>query len=122
MRLLVVAQAPDEYQAWYEGQLKEASEPQGAEAVHGREVFQSAACALCHTIRGTGAEGKVAPDLTHLASRAMIAANSFENDTADLEAWATHAQSLKPGAQMPDLTAYGGEDLRDLVAYLRQLK
>jgi cytochrome c oxidase subunit II len=122
MRLLVVAQAPDEYQAWYEGQLKEAAEPQGAEAVHGREVFESAACALCHTVRGTAAEGKVAPDLTHLASRAMIGANSFDNDSSDLEAWATHAQSFKPGALMPDLTAYTGEDLRELVAYLRQLK
>ena len=52
----------------------------------------------------------------------MIAANSFPNDDAYLEAWVTHAQSLKPGALMPNLAAFNGRQLRDLVAYLRQLK
>jgi len=122
MQLLVVAQAPDEYRAWYEGQVKEAVEPQGDEATHGRKVFEGTACALCHSIRGTQALGKVAPDLTHLASRTMIAASSYANNTANLEAWATHAQSLKPGALMPDLTEYQGSDLRALVTYLQQLE
>ena len=122
MRLLVVAQSGVEYQAWYEQQLKDAADPQGDEAVHGRDVVERTACALCHTIRGTEANGKVAPDLTHLASRAMIAANSYVNNTANLEAWASHAQSLKPGALMPDLTIYSGADLRAIVAYLQQLK
>ena len=63
----------------------------------------------------------MAPDLTHIASRQYIAANSFPNNKAYLEAWVTHAQSLKPEAQMPDLTRFTGEQLRDLVAYLGQL-
>jgi cytochrome c oxidase subunit 2 len=122
MRLLVIAQPPDEYRAWFNNQLQPAAAPQGQEAVHGEQVFDDAACALCHTIRGTAAEGKVAPDLTHLASRQLIAADTYKNDTADLEAWITHAQSLKPGCLMPDLTVFNGTDLRALTAYLRQLK
>jgi cytochrome c oxidase subunit 2 len=122
MRLLVVAQTPAEYDAWMQGQLKPAALPQDAEAMHGQEVFEQAACALCHTVRGTIAMGKVAPDLTHLASREGIAANSYKNNQANLEAWVTHAQSLKPGATMPDLTQFTGTDLRALVAYLRELK
>jgi cytochrome c1 len=52
----------------------------------------------------------------------MIAANVYRNSDAYLEAWITHAQSLKPGAEMPDLTQFNGEQLTDLVAYLRQLQ
>ena len=62
------------------------------------------------------------PDLTHLASRKGIAANSYPDSTAYLEAWVTHAQTMKPNAQMPDLTAFTGEDLRALVAYLEELR
>lgn len=79
-------------------------------------------CAACHAIAGTPAQGTVGPDLTHIASRQGLAANSYPNSTAYLEAWVTHAQSLKPGAQMPDVTAFTGEDLRALVAYLQGLK
>jgi cytochrome c1 len=39
-----------------------------------------------------------------------------------MEAWVTHAQSLKPDAMMPDLTQFRGEELRDLTAYLQQLR
>jgi cytochrome c oxidase subunit 2 len=77
---------------------------------------------MCHQVRGTVAGGRVAPDLTHIASRQYIAANSFPNNDAYLEAWITHAQSLKPEAQMPNLTQFSGEQLTDLVAYLRQLQ
>lgn len=122
MRLLVVPQSPKNYQAWYNNQLKPGAIPQTPEARHGEQVFEESTCALCHTIRGTMAEGKVAPDLTHLASRQYIASDCYPNDKAYLEAWITHAQSLKPGAKMPNLTMYSGKNLRDLVDYLRQLK
>ncbi|MGH9522963.1 MAG: c-type cytochrome, partial [Terriglobales bacterium] len=122
MRLLVVAQQPADYEAWRQQQLMPAAVPTSQEALHGQEVFNNGACALCHTVRGTVAQGKVAPDLTHIGSRQFIAANSFKNDTANLEAWVTHAQSLKPGNEMPDLSEFNGSDLRALVTYLQQLK
>lgn len=121
MRLLVVAQPPDEFQAWYRGQLAPAAQPTTAEAKEGEQIFLAAPCADCHQIRGTGAGGHVAPDLTHIASRQYIAANSFSNDNANLEAWVTHAQSMKPDAGMPNLTEFNGVELRRIVAYLRQL-
>lgn len=121
MRLLVVAQEPDEYQAWRQQQLKPGSEPDSAEAKAGEQIFLAGPCSMCHQVRGTLAGGQVAPDLTHIAGRQYIAANSFPNNDAYLEAWVTHAQSLKPEAQMPDLTDFSGEQLRDLVAYLDQL-
>lgn len=122
MRLLVVAESADEYQAWRQQMLKPSATPTSPDALAGEQVFMSAPCIMCHTVRGTDAGGRVAPDLTHLASRQFIAADSYPNDNADLEAWVTHAQSLKPGALMPDLTQFRGEELRELVAYLRQLR
>jgi cytochrome c oxidase subunit 2 len=88
----------------------------------GEEVFMSNQCALCHTIRGTGAQGRIGPDLTHVGGRLGIAANSLPNDVASFEAWVTHAQSLKPYSQMPNITAFTGEDIRALVTYLRDLE
>jgi cytochrome c oxidase subunit 2 len=122
MRLLAVAQEPDEYEAWLEQQRKPGAEPRSPDAIEGEKIFLSGPCSNCHQVRGSGAGGSVAPDLTHIGSRAMIAANSYTNNDAYLEAWVTHAQSLKPEALMPNLTQFSGEQLHDLVAYLRQLQ
>lgn len=122
MRLLAIAQAPDEYEAWLEGQRKPGEKPTSAEATAGEKTFLSGPCSMCHTVRGTVAGGTVAPDLTHIGSRRMIASDVYQNNDAYLEAWITHAQSLKPESEMPDLTQFSGEQLQDLVAYLRQLQ
>lgn len=122
MRLLVVAQTPANYQRWVQQMLKPASQPTTPAAIEGEHLFLSKSCSMCHTIRGTLAGGSVAPDLTHLASRQYIGTDSLPNNTAYLEAWVTHAQSLEPGVLMPDMTEFSGVQLRDLVAYLQQLK
>jgi cytochrome c oxidase subunit 2 len=122
MRLLAIAQEPEEYDAWLQGQRQPGAEPEEQDAIAGKQIFLAGPCSVCHTVQGTTAGGRVAPDLTHIGSRQYLAANSFPNNDAYLEAWITHAQSLKPGAQMPDLTQFSGEQLHDLVAYLRQLQ
>jgi cytochrome c oxidase subunit 2 len=122
MRLLAVAEAPDEYAAWLQGQAKPGAEPKTPESIAGEKTFLAGPCSMCHEVRGTIAGGRVAPDLTHIGSRKMIAANVYQNNDAYLEAWITHAQSLKPECQMPNLTQFSGEQLQDLVAYLRQLQ
>ena len=45
-----------------------------SEAQLGKRYFMENACAGCHTIRGTQAEGTIGPDLTHVAGRDTIAA------------------------------------------------
>ena len=122
MILYVIAHSRPDYQTWLNRVRQPAVTPADAFAHHGEDVFMENACVLCHSIRGTNAHGTVGPDLTHVASRRGIAANALPNETATLEAWVTHAQSLKPYAQMPNITAFNGEDLRALVAYLQGLK
>jgi cytochrome c oxidase subunit 2 len=122
MRLRIIADAPADYARWRDRQLADAMTPDSAAAEHGRQVFLGAPCVLCHTIRGTPAHGQVGPDLTHVGSRGRIAGGMLDNNTANLEAWIVHAQSLKPGAQMPDIDQLNGEQLRDLTVYLQGLK
>lgn len=122
MRLVVVAEPEAAYQSWIEGQLNDALQPSNGDQEVGQQLFMGKACALCHTIRGTGAHGQIGPDLTHLADRKGIAANMLANNEANLEAWATHAQSLKPAAEMPNVTDFTGQQARALVAYLQSLK
>jgi cytochrome c oxidase subunit 2 len=122
MRIHVIAEPFDAFQMWLEGQRRPAAVPETDETRHGQQLVNETACALCHTVRGTFALGTVGPDLTHVASRTTIAGGTFDNNIANLHAWITHAQSLKPGAEMPDLTQYKGRDLHDMVAYLRMLR
>ena len=122
MGLLVVADSPQAYQSWVEKQLSDGKTPTDAEEQHGEQVFVSKPCGFCHTVRGTPAGGRVGPDLTHIGSRQGLASNMLVNDDANLSAWVTHAQALKSGSAMPDITEFNGDDLRAIVAYLRQLK
>jgi len=122
MRLLAVVQTPAKYQAWLRNQRKPGHLPTTPEAKAGEQEFVNGPCALCHTVRGTTAGGSVAPNLTHIGSRRMLASDVYANNNAYLEAWITNAQSLKPECEMPDVTQFSGEQLTNLVAYLRQLK
>jgi cytochrome c oxidase subunit 2 len=122
MMIVVVAQPQNEFEDWRARQLEPSSTPNTAQEVRGQELFLSSPCSLCHTIRGTPARGAVAPDLTHLASRRGIAANALENNKANISAWVTHAQALKPSSMMPNVTQFSGDELQALVAYLQQLR
>jgi cytochrome c oxidase subunit II len=122
MEFLVIADLPASYEAWLARQALDSAQPVTDQERHGQQLFLTKACSLCHTIRGTLAQGRVGPDLTHIGSRLGLAANTLPNSTGNLEAWVTHAQALKPEAVMPDVTEFNGGELRDLVAYLQQLR
>lgn len=121
MRLQLVALPPSDYEAWAANQLLDAAPPHTSAEARGRDVFLSGSCPLCHTVRGTPARGTNGPDLTHLASRRMIAANSAPNLPGHLAGWVVDPQSIKPGNHMPP-NPLPGEDLQPLVAWLRSLK
>jgi cytochrome c oxidase subunit 2 len=121
MGFLVIADPPERYAAWYEAQLQTPPPPVGPLQQRGRQIVESAPCAICHNIQGTQASGKLGPDLTHLASRRTLAAATLPNTVGDLGGWIVDPQTIKPGNQMPanSLTA---EDLQAVLAYLESLK
>lgn len=122
MRMLVIAENPSDYQRWLARQRGPAAVPRTASSLSGQQIFQTHACALCHTVRGTAALGNIGPDLTHLASRQTLAANTLPNNVANLHAWVVNAPSLKPGVKMPALAQLNGNELHQLVDYLRSLQ
>jgi len=63
-----------------------------AATAYGAQVFQTAACPLCHTVRGTSAHGQIGLDLTHVGSRLRIAGGMLDNTAANLAIWIAHAQ------------------------------
>lgn len=121
MVFLVVAEEPEAFEAWRAAQLAPAAEPKTDEERQGHDVFLSSACTMCHGIRGTQAAGRLAPDLTHLASRGTIAAGVLPYSRGSLAAWIADPQTIKPGNHMPNVTLSPG-DLQSLLAYLDSLK
>ena len=101
MAMLVVADPPERYVEWAAQQAQPAAITADAVALHGRDVFERASCANCHTVRGTSAKGRPGPDLTHLMSRETIAAGLLANTPQNLAAWIRDPNALKPGATMP---------------------
>ena len=121
MAFFVVAEAPERYAAWAEAQRATAKEPADAQARQGRDLFLSGSCMLCHAIQGTTANARKGPDLTHVASRATLAAGRLPNDAASLAAWIRDPQQAKPGTNMP-AHPIADEQLQALVAYMRSLE
>ena len=122
MAFRVVADAPAEFARWLAAQRAPAAEPRDSLALEGRQLFVSGPCAMCHTVSGTGADGKVAPDLTHVGGRRTLAAGTLVNSLGNMEAWITNAQALKPGAKMPTMTQFTGRQLRAVATYLEGLR
>jgi cytochrome c oxidase subunit 2 len=121
MEILVVAMPADEFDDWVEREAEPAAEPEAAEAEDGREIFERASCAGCHTIRGTSAEGTLGPDLTHLADRETLGAGVVPFTPEALDDFITDPQDDKPGVSMPP-TELTPDQVDAVVAYLTELE
>lgn len=122
MALVVVAQPPGEFESWLRARLAPAAEPSTPLARHGQALFAQARCGVCHTIRGTPADGRLGPDLTHIGSRLTLGAGTLPNGPGSLAGWITDPQHIKPGVRMPGYRLESGEDLRALATYLQELR
>jgi cytochrome c oxidase subunit 2 len=121
MALEIVVESQQDYAAWYEQQLATPPAVSEARAARGQQVFFTSACNLCHAIAGTDAAANYGPDLSHVASRRMLAAGTLPNDSEHLRRWLENPQRVKPGNRMP-VVSLGPDDLDALVAYLGTLR
>jgi cytochrome c oxidase subunit 2 len=121
MAFTVVAESPEAFAAWAEAQRKPAPEPADDLTRRGRSLFLSGPCMMCHNITGTPATARKGPDLTHVASRPMLAAGTLKNTRENLIAWIRDPQKIKPGVNMPS-NAFVADDQQALIAYLETLK
>ncbi len=121
MRFHVVAHTEDDFAAWARREAAPAAEPADEQATRGLEVFLGTTCVACHAIRGTPADARVGPDLSHFASRETIAAGTAPNRPGYLGGWIADPQSMKPGTPMPP-TSLEPQELLDLLHYLGTLR
>ena len=122
MAFEVVVDDDSTYQRWLATQQQPAAPPTHSVARLGEQLVVQGPCAMCHTISGTPAAGIVGPDLSHLASRATIAAGALPNDRASLAGWISNAPALKPGVGMPALPQFTGRQLLAITTYLESLR
>jgi cytochrome c oxidase subunit 2 len=118
MLLRVSVDGPEDFAAWVQTQQRPAVEDAGA--VAGRRVFENNACMNCHAAGGTPADGRFGPDLTHLMSRATIAAGAAENTHDNLRLWIQNPSAIKPGSLMPAMKL-SDADLDAVVNYMETL-
>jgi cytochrome c oxidase subunit 2 len=121
MALVVVAEAPAQFDAWKSHEQAPANEALTPQQIRGREVFLSMPCANCHSIVGVDAYAQLGPDLTHVASRPTLGAGQLLNTKGNLGGWIVNAGAIKPGTMMPP-NEISGADLQDLLAYLENLR
>ena len=119
MLLSVTVDSAEDFDLWVKGQQERAAQDQTA--VAGKRIFETTACINCHAIRGTVANGRYGPDLTHFMSRKTLASGAAANTTDNLRLWIENPEAIKPGSLMPAMKL-SDADLGALVRYMETLR
>jgi cytochrome c oxidase subunit 2 len=122
MALLLVALPASEFAAWRARQAEPAPPPATPELAAGHEAFLAQGCAGCHAIRGTAAQGRLGPDLTHVGGRRTLAGAGIVNHRDAMLAWLAAGDRLKPGNRMPSYAQVDHDVLAAIAAYLTSLE
>jgi cytochrome c oxidase subunit 2 len=119
MLLRVIVDSPSDFERWLENEKRPGNSEPTANA--GRAAFLAQSCINCHTVKGTAARGRYAPDLTHLMARQTLAAGMVPNTPENLRSWIESPQKTKPGCLMPGF-GLSERQYDDIVAYLVTLR
>ena len=120
MGILVVAEDEAAFARWRDAQIKSADPPDNPDRQKGLQAFLSRPCVMCHSVRGTPAGGRVAPDLTHVGSRRYLAAGTLPLSRGNLAAWIVDPHGIKPGVNMPTMKL-DPDDINFIAASLERL-
>ncbi len=122
MSFPVVVMEQKAFLEWLKHQGSPALPPQTPLARRGRDAFLGNGCGACHTIRGTEADGRVGPDLTHVGSRLTLGAGILPNTASSFSRWISDTGSIKPGVHMPSFGMLPEDQIRMIAAYLEGLE
>src|SRR5262249_1263250 len=119
MLLRVSVDSPSDFAAWVTAQQQSTvHDPKGR---LGKHVFETTACINYQPVKGTAADGRFGPDLTHFMSRNTLASGAAENTSANLRLWIQNPDAIKPGSLMPAMKL-NDSDLDAVTAYLQTLR
>jgi cytochrome c oxidase subunit 2 len=119
MSFYTVAMTPSDYDDWL---AKERASARPAPHSEGEQLFLSAGCGGCHTVRGIRADGKIGPDLTHVGSRLSLGAGILPNTAEGFAKWISRHQTIKPENLMPPFNIFSESELQSLSVYLNSLE
>lgn len=122
MAFMVVVETPEDFESWLARQAAPVPEPADPFTARGRDAFMAAGCGSCHVVRGTAANGRAGPDLTHVGGRLTIGAGILPQNVGTLGGWIANSQAIKPGNLMPKFDQLDGETLRAISAWLAGLE
>lgn len=122
MAFYVMAMTPEDYQIWRTQESGPARIPERELEQQGQSLFLSSGCTACHSIRGTIAQGRIGPDLTHVGSRHSLAAGALPNNRTAFARWITDNQHIKPENLMPPFGIFSEAEILALSTYLAGLK
>ncbi len=122
MAFPVVVMEPAAFEDWLAAQAEPADPPEGERRRAGLDLFLSTGCGACHAIRGTAADGRVGPDLTHVASRLTIGAGLLPTGPEAFRRFITETDEVKPGVRMPAFGMLPEEEIALIAAYLAGLE
>ena len=120
MAIETIASQMDEFEAWRNNQLRPSPAATSPQAANDESIFVTR-CGICHTVRGSLAQGILGPNLSHLMSRRTIASGTLPNRPGDLAAWIADPQHVKPGNMMPQ-TGLSGAELASVLRFLKTLQ
>ena len=121
MRMKLMVETPDAFQAWVAAQQGPPVEPDSTSlAAQGKQAFLATGCVACHTIAGVSG-GTIGPNLTHVGSRTSLAGAMFPNTPEHLAKWIEDPPARKPGTLMIKL-GLTADQIPALVAYLQSLQ
>ncbi len=119
MRIEVVVDSREGFDAWVANQQKPAPQPKTADQQAGHKLV-STLCASCHSLNPGETEAKVGPNIAHLFSRSTFAGATYDLNEENLRRWLHDTQPMKPENDMNlKLTP---QEIDELVAYLLLLK
>jgi cytochrome c oxidase subunit 2 len=119
MSFHVDARERSDFEEWLRTESRPAVLTDGA----GARLFVASGCGACHRVRGlASADGRIGPDLTHVASRRSLAAATLTNDATAFAAWIRDNQHIKPGNRMPPYRVLTDDELHMLARFLDALE
>jgi cytochrome c oxidase subunit 2 len=122
MRFDVEVVSPPEFVRWLERLRLPAREPGDGIAARGATLFRDSGCGACHTVRGTSADGRVGPVLTHVGSRHSLGAGVLAMSAENAALWVGATDHVKPGVHMPAYAMLSDADLEALGVFLAGLE
>ncbi len=102
MGFSIVAESVNEFQAWQQQQLKPAARTVDLRSHPRARSFSHSCLFNVPHDSGHGCWSRVGPDLTHVASRNMIAAETLPNTAGALAGWVVDPQRIKPGLNVAE--------------------